>query len=264
MNPGDLLEDTGNPTFQFEFEHLFRQWSAWFRLRRTAAWLLRGLIFGLAMSLGFSLVSLTQSGLLKNEFLTLIFRFTVLSSCVSAFAGLVWPVSKVFLALFYDQHFLLRERSQTALELLEPQSGIPPQSGELVEKQLKDTLNIGSQVQPKASFFMQITRLQVILISTLTAGLLLLGVFGEPFFQRTLVQRQTRLALAQEAANLEALAEKIRNARTGSPKSQRSANDRTSRGGTFQYRGTAQGAEERTGFAAGRGFTKCWQALAGR
>lgn len=217
MNPENFQEERSYSSLRFGFEHLFRQWSAWFRLRRTAAWLLRGFIFGLGMSLGFSLVSLARSGLLLNEYLALIFRFTVFSSCMGALAGLVWPVSKEFLALFFDQHFNLQERSQTALELLEPQSGIPPRSGEMVESQLKDTLSIGSRVQPKASFFWQVTRLQWLLFAILTAGLILVGIFGEPLFQRAFAQRQLRQALALEAARLEALAEKIRDAENLSP-----------------------------------------------
>lgn len=203
--------------FRFDFEHLFRQWSAWFRLRRTTAWLLQGLIFGLALALGFSLASLTQTGLLKNEYLALIFRFTVLSSSLAAFAGLVWPVSKGYLALFYDQYFGLQERSQTALELLEPQMEIPPRPGELIEKQLQDTLFAGNRVQPQARFFVRISRIQLILIAVLTAGLVLTGIFGEPIFQRTLLQRQTRQAVAQEAARLEVLAEQIRTVEELSP-----------------------------------------------
>ncbi len=217
MNPGNFQEETAYSSFRFGFEHLFRQWSAWFRLRRTAAWLLRGFIFGLAMSLGFSLVSLAQSRLLLNEYLALIFRFTIFSTCMGAIAGLVWPVSKEFLALFFDHHFNLKERSQTALELLDLKSGIPPLNGEVIENQLKDTLTTGALIQPKASFFWQVTRLQVIVIVILTAGLGLIGIFGEPLFQRSFAQRQLRQALAQEAARLEALAEKIRDAEGLSP-----------------------------------------------
>jgi hypothetical protein len=204
-------------TFRFEFEHLFRQWSAWFRLRRTTTWMLRGLIFGLALALGFSFASLTRTGLLKNEFLALVFRFTVLSTCLAALAGLVWPISKEYLALFYDQYFRLQERSRTALELLEQPKEIPSRSEELIENQLKDTLMVGSQVRPQSRFFVQISPTQVILIAVLTAGLVLTGIFGEPIFQRTLAQRQTRQALAQEAARLEALAEQIRSAEELSP-----------------------------------------------
>lgn len=208
---------------KFEFEHLFRQWSVWYRLRRSVAWLLRGLIFGLALALGFSLVGLAQEGLLKEEYFALVLRFTFFSTAVAALAGTGWPVSKEQLARFFDQHFKLKERSSTSLELLEQRKTtadeyIRPEilnpvddlQVSLVEKQLKDTLIVGSRVRPQALFFLQMTRSQVILVGTLVVGLVLVGVFGEPLFQRARQQRLTSQAIAQEAARLEALAEHIR------------------------------------------------------
>ena len=208
---------------KFEFEHLFRQWSVWYRLRRSVAWLLRGLIFGLALALGFSLVGLAQEGLLKEEYFALVLRFTFFSTAVAALAGTGWPVSKEQLARFFDQHFKLKERSSTSLELLKQRKTtadeyIRPEilnpvddlQVSLVEKQLKDTLIVGSRVRPQALFFLQMTRSQVILVGTLVVGLVLVGVFGEPLFQRARQQRLTSQAIAQEAARLEALAEHIR------------------------------------------------------
>jgi len=208
---------------KFEFEHLFRQWSVWYRLRRSVAWLLRGLIFGLALALGFSLVGLAQEGLLKEEYFALVLRFTFFSTAVAALAGTGWPVSKEQLARFFDQHFKLKERSSTSLELLEQRKTtadeyIRPEilnpvddlQVSLVEKQLKDTLIVGSRVRPQALFFLQMTRSQVILVGSLVVGLVLVGVFGEPLFQRARQQRLTSQAIAQEAARLEALAEHIR------------------------------------------------------
>ena len=208
---------------KFEFEHLFRQWSVWYRLRRSVAWLLRGLIFGLALALGFSLVGLAQEGLLKEEYFALVLRFTFFSTAVAALAGTGWPVSKEQLARFFDQHFKLKERSGTSLELLEQRKTaadeyIRPEilnpvddlQVSLVEKQLKDTLIVGSRVRPQALFFLQMTRSQVILVGSLVVGLVLVGVFGEPLFQRARQQRLTSQAIAQEAARLEALAEHIR------------------------------------------------------
>jgi hypothetical protein len=208
----------------FEFQYLFRQWSTWYRLRRACAWLLKGLIFGLSLALGFSLVAASQAGLLKDEYGKLIAQFSLFSTAAAGLAGLVWPISKEQLARFFDQYFGLQERSSTSLELLknlnkisEPILSEQNQAGDLIEKQLRDTLVEGSQVRPHARFFFNITRFQVILIGSLIAGLALLGTVGEPLFQRAMQQHQTRQAIAQEAARLEALAEEIRGIEQISP-----------------------------------------------
>jgi len=197
----------------FEFEYLFRQWYAWYRLRRTVAWLLRGLIFGLALALGFSLIRVLQEGLLREEYLAWIMRFSLLPTAMSALAGLVWPVSKNQLARFFDQYFELKERSSTSLELIDGRKGnleLAILEDDLVENQLKDTLIVGSRVRPQARFFLRVTRFQGILVGILVMGIALLDFFGEPLFQRAMQQRLTRQAIAQEATRLEALAEKIR------------------------------------------------------
>ena len=199
-----------------EFEHLFRQFSAWYRLRRTIAWLLKGLIFGLSLALGFSLVGILQEGLLKEEYLALILRFCVLSTVVAALAGLVWPISKEQLARFFDQSYDLKERSSTSLELLEKKKE-NAQEDMLVEEQLKDTLSVGSRVRPQSRFFLRTTRLQAILVGSLVIGLALLGAFGEPLFQRALQQRLSHQAIAQEAARLDTLAQQIRDNEKLSP-----------------------------------------------
>ena len=207
--------DDGN--LAFDFQYLFRRWSTWYRLRRACAWLLKGLIFGLSLALGFSLVAATQAGLLKEEYGQLIAQFSLFSTAVSGLAGLVWPISKEKLARFFDQYFDLQERSSTSLELLnnqkensEPVLSEHNQACDLNERQLMDTLEAGSRIHPQARFFINVTHLQVILIGSLIAGLVLLGTVGEPLFQRAMQQRQTRQAIAQEAARLEALAEEIR------------------------------------------------------
>jgi hypothetical protein len=201
----------------FDFQYLFRRWSTWYRLRRACAWLLKGLIFGLSLALGFSLVAAFQAGLLKDEYLRLITQFCLFSTTAAGLAGLIWPISKKQLARFFDQYFGLRERSSTSLELLdtlqkapEQARAEPDQAGSLIEKQLWDTVAAGSQVRPQARFFFQLTRLQGILIGSLIVGLILLGTIGEPLFQRAMQQRQVSQAIAQEASRLEALAEKIR------------------------------------------------------
>jgi hypothetical protein len=204
-------------TLAFDFQYLFRRWSTWYRLRRACAWLLKGLIFGLSLALGFSLVTASQASLLKNEYGPLITQFSLFSMAVAGLAGLVWPISKEQLARFFDQHFGLQERSSTSLELLknfkkvsEPILSEQNQADDLIEKQLQDTLVAGSRVHPHARFFFNMTHLQGILIGSLIAGLALLGTVGEPLFQRAMQQRQTRQAIVQESARLEALAEEIR------------------------------------------------------
>jgi hypothetical protein len=203
-------------TMAFEFQYLFRQWSTWYRLRRTCAWMLKGLIFGLSLALGFSLVALAKNGLIEAEFLTIVTRFSLLSTVAAGLAGLVWPVTKQQLAIFFDGHFGLQERSSTALEILQrinlPSDYTHPdhtESNNLILKQLQDTLLVSSRVRLTARFFFHPDRLQGLMIGGLILGIVLLGSIGEPLFEGARQQRQIRQAITQEAARLEALAEQI-------------------------------------------------------
>ena len=200
----------------FEIKRMLRRWATWYRLRRSIAWMQTGLIVGLAMALGISLMGVIQEGLLKEEFLTQVMQITLLSTVLAGLVGILSPVSMMKLARFFDQKFGFKERSSTSLELLqarrEPSLSAESQEqvGLLIDRQLRDTLWEGSRIHPPANFFWRISRLQVILVSSLVIGLALLGKFGEPFFQRALQHSLMQRAILQEASRLESLAEQIR------------------------------------------------------
>jgi hypothetical protein len=200
----------------FDFQYLYRRWTTWYRLRRTWAWSIKGLIFGLSSVLGFSLAAAFQAGLLKDDYLRLIVQVSIMTTAVAGLAGLVWPVSKQQLARFFDNYFGLQERSSTALEIIETlKKKADPLQGEhnhvesLLVMQLMDTLAVGGRVRPPKKFYFQVTRLQGILIGIMIVGLVLLSTVGEPLFQRAMQQHQTQQAINQEAARLEALVEEI-------------------------------------------------------
>ncbi|MBN2146875.1 MAG: hypothetical protein JW726_05785, partial [Anaerolineales bacterium] len=100
-----------------ELEKIFTQWSRRYRLQRSLRWGSAGLLFGLSMGLGFSLVAVIQQMVLRHEFLILTSASAVVIAGVAAAAGFLWRLKPDYAARTFDRLFGLQERLSTAFEI---------------------------------------------------------------------------------------------------------------------------------------------------
>ncbi len=206
-----------------ELERILRGWRRWFRLRRGAAWSVRGLIVGLAASFLFSLAATLRGLLLKEEVVFISVAASFLAVIGAALAGLAWPFPRLKAARYFDRAFGLRERTSTALELaalltgetnhnptpaIELASRLPGR--ELLQKQLDDALAAARRVRPRGQLPLRWKRGEI-----LAAGMLLLAVIltiarGEAYFQAAYQKRLVQATIQQQAVQIQALRSQIK------------------------------------------------------
>ncbi len=190
-----------------EFEAILKRWRTWLRFRRSLTWGVQGLIFGLAVSLGFSTVMVWSQALLASEFLQIILLASLGSMLGLGLGAFLWPVSELALARFYDRYYALQERASTALEIRAGK--ITQQEGEIASRQLTDTLLASRRVSPDWHFFLPVKRGQWLGILGLVAAVLVVLYLGQPAFKNVLQQRAVQSSVQQEKAAIENLVDQI-------------------------------------------------------
>lgn len=199
-----------------QFHLLLKRWSLWFRLRKGLQGVLRGLMVGLAAALGFILVAIlsglgVQYGLGLTEFAVVVLLAAGLGVIVLGFAGIFWPVSPAHLARSFDAMFNLEERASTAEEILRRSTAPVGTPDALIQRQVADAVQHGNEVQPKPKFFWAVSRLQVLISAGLMLAIILITIFGQPYFSAAAERQVERQAIMDEIAKLEELQETIAN-----------------------------------------------------
>lgn len=180
-------------------------WLRWYRLRRAALWSIHGLVLGLLLALVVSAVALSQARLLMAEFLQLAAVVVLGSLLVAAAAAYLWPVARLRAARFFDRRFGLLERVSTALEF----TGLGDETTELAGLQLQDAVTAARQVDVRARLPIRLDWREILLAAALGAGLFLLGLRGEPYFQTAARTRLVQQAISAETARIEELHRQI-------------------------------------------------------
>ncbi|MBI5839063.1 MAG: hypothetical protein HZB19_03075 [Chloroflexi bacterium] len=181
-------------------------WLRRLRLQRALTWGLRGLVFGLALSLVLGAAGLFQAKLLREEFLALIISSAIFISLVMGVAAYLWPIQKIKAARYFDLAFRLGERVSTALEL--SQDGLKS-SSELICRQLEDAISASRRVKPGRDLPFRLQKTEGILALALV---LLIGVIwfrGETWFQAARQARVIQQAVAEETAQIEEIISQI-------------------------------------------------------
>lgn len=192
-----------------ELEHIIRGWIIRYRLQRGTQWSSLGLIFGLSLGLGLALVALIQNKLLLVEYLDLAFGVGAGVTIIAFLAGLFWGFNHKIAAQALDRILGLQERISTALEINNENSSqnIPQ---EIIQRQLKDTLDHIKLVNPRRILRLEIKRTQIFISIVLSLTIVLIGLRGEKFFQAAQFQRVVQQAIHQEIEQIEILRAEIK------------------------------------------------------
>jgi hypothetical protein len=196
-----------------DFSSLVRQWQIWYHLRKAIEGGFKGLLLGIAFSLGFSLVIILSGGwglrfgLGLREFVWLLILSGLGAGSLASLMLGIWPIPNMQVLRFFDQAFHLHERTSTALENLTNQSQQEPSV--ITQLQLQDAIYWGKGVKPSASFFWTISRAELLVASTIALAALSLAVLGQPYFENAAQQKAITQAIESEIARLEELKSEI-------------------------------------------------------
>jgi hypothetical protein len=187
---------------QAELTRILHTWSFWLRLRRAVRWALRGLAAGLGSGLVLGLVLLTQTGLLRSEFLALAAWTSLGAGALSALLAASWPVRHLETARTCDLACGLDERVSTAFEFSREDRYA---EAEITRLQLADALASarGAQVNRALPLRLGIVDGLLVLVFALLYGLVLF--WGEAWFQAAQQERAIREAVEVQAAAIEEL-----------------------------------------------------------
>jgi hypothetical protein len=189
-------------------------WLRWMRIRRAAAWALRGLILGLALGLGVGLLGLLQSRLLRAEFLALVAASALVVPLLAVIVAYLWPIQPLKAARYFDRVFHLNERVSTALELntLAPLGAQPPT--ELTQQQLDDAVHAARMVKPTQALPLRLQTREALLALIFALLIGLTWFQGETLFQAAQQARAVQQAAAVQEKKIEQILTQIDNNKT--------------------------------------------------
>jgi hypothetical protein len=196
-----------NAHFQEIDEHLSR-WLARLRLRDALMWSLRGLMAGLAVGLGLSLVARLRPLLPVSTLVLLSAAFALSGLALALAAGYFWPRPRLIAARYFDRLLELAERTSTALELAASTDSTPEW---LIRDQWADAAAAARNADPRGRLPFAIPRSDALILSILVAALALSLYLPNPQ-QITLAREQAvDAAVAEQVKQIEALREEIEN-----------------------------------------------------
>jgi uncharacterized membrane protein YgaE (UPF0421/DUF939 family) len=188
-------------------EHL-SGWLVRLRLRDALVWSVRGLVAGLAVGLGLSLVARLRPVLPVPALVGLSLSAALVGFALALALAYFWPRSRLAAARAFDRLFGLAERTSTALELAASRDSIPDW---LIRDQWADAAAMARKVNPASRLPLAVDRRDLLLLVGVSAALALSLYLPNP--QQTILaqQRAVRQAIAEQIAQIEALRTQIEN-----------------------------------------------------
>jgi hypothetical protein len=176
------------------------------RYQRALAWSSRGLIFGLALSLGLGLLGAYQSRLLQGEFLLLVISVSLFVPLIAGLTAFLWPIQPLQAARYFDILFHLKERLSTAFELGQhPQ----PAPEEIIDRQLQDTLSASTKVNLRRDLPLRYNLREGALALLFVVLLGAVWFRGESWFKAAQQARDVQQAVAEQAAQIEEIIKQV-------------------------------------------------------
>ena len=185
-----------------ELERNVNRWTTWYRLREMVLWGVRGLMLGVMIAFGFTLVARFKAIYSYDQLIQISTVAAALGVAVFAAAALIRPHSRMSAARFFDLKFGLNERTSTAIELARRKIDAPDW---WIEQQLADAVGAANRVQPASQLPIRFTRIE--LLSLLVAFALLIAslVIPNEQFATLAKQQAVQQAIAKEATQLETI-----------------------------------------------------------
>lgn len=189
-----------------DLSQLLNSWIRRLRLQRALTWALRGLIFGLALSLALGVIGLYRAELLKNEFLALVISIPLMISLVSALTALFWSLPPLKAARYFDLHFQLKERVSTALELDQHPEQIP---SEITARQLQDAVSASGKVNLRRDLPFRYNLWEGAIGILFIVLIALVWFRGESWFLAGQQSRAVEQAVAEQTTKIEEIIKQI-------------------------------------------------------
>ena len=181
-------------------------WIRRLRYQRALAWSSRGLILGLALSLGLGLLGAYQGKLLQGEFLLLVVSISLLVPLIAGLTAFLWPIQPLQAARYFDLLFHLKERLSTAFELAQhPQ----PAPAEIIDRQLQDTLSASTKVNLRRDLPLRYNLREGALALLFVVLLGVVWFRGESWFKAAQQARNVQQAVAEQAAQIEEIIKQV-------------------------------------------------------
>src|SRR5260221_5372528 len=128
------------------------RWDTRLRVSQLALWVPRGAAIGLLAGLVSAIISWLRPWLLGPQILSVSIATTLLGMIIAGVLVMVWPRSLMDKARYFDQRFGLKERSSTAIELVEGKIAAP---GQFHQLQIADALDHARRVDAGRYFRVQ-------------------------------------------------------------------------------------------------------------
>jgi hypothetical protein len=201
---------------QSNFQKMMNRMSVWYRVRRSSVGFQTGLLLGLAAAMAFSLILITiglglRLGFGKSEFAKATIFSVLIGGIGFGVAAFLWPAPKIKIARFFDLIYELKDRTSTAVEILQSSQPISGGTGVLRKLQLEDAVLYGNRINPRVNFFLPISQMRWISAVFLIIGMILLISFGQPYFSLANQRQAIRQAIQDEIISLEELRQEINN-----------------------------------------------------
>ncbi len=195
-------------TLQIELNQHLRRWTRWARLRTAVLWATHGLLTGLALGLGLSVVARLQP-VWDGQQTSLYAVATLLAGgLIGTLLAFVWPRSRLHSARAFDRALGLSERTSTALELSERDSRVPEY---FIQRQLDDTLQTVRSVHVQRRLPLYIARNEA-LIGMILLGLLIASLMlPNDQLEALAEQRAFQTAIDEQVAALEEIRADVEN-----------------------------------------------------
>jgi hypothetical protein len=175
-------------------------------MQRAFTWILRGLIFGLVLSLVIGSLALYQAKILRAEFLALVVWSVILAPILFGCIATLWRIPALEAARRFDILFRLNERVSTALELDQHPEHIPP---EIFHRQLTDAVTAAHTVNLRRAFPIRLAPREG-LVALLCIGLIsLIWLRGDVYFRAAQQARNVEEAVKAQAEKIVELIEQI-------------------------------------------------------
>ena len=177
-----------------------RRWNNRLRLTRLFVWVPRGLMVGVIVNLAIATASRLYPWLVKDELIRLSLMIGGASTLLSVVGVWFWPRPLAKSARHFDQHFGLKERLSTAVELTSGQIDAPQM---MIDYQMEDTRRVANSVQAKRYLPVVINWPEVAMLLMAVIGLILAIALKNPLYDEVREREALDATITQQIDALE-------------------------------------------------------------